>query len=121
MATSGFLAMYLYPEPHGRAYSAEELRDPHTVEEVIDYCQTLEGIISAQGWRFLLRVHALQGLLEINRRSGWFDTIDDGEASDGIKYYCLVAGYDPETDAFGRYDEATGTFVAQGGAARSFR
>ena len=32
------------------------------------------------------------------------------EAVDGIKYQCLISGYDPEKDEFGEYNEETSVF-----------
>lgn len=87
------------------------------VNELFDYCQILEGVISGHGWRHLLAVHGLQGLLEIDRTSGWF-AADPTAATEAVKYQCLIAGWDPETDTFGVYEEASGVFVAVDGSKR---
>lgn len=106
-----FLAWYQYPEPMGRTYSARELNDPGMVREVFDYCQIGLAIISARGWQYLIRTHGTRRLLEINKISGWFDTIDDAEAEDELRYHCLIAGYDPDRNVTGRYDEQVSTFA----------
>ena len=98
-------------------YSALELSDPARVEELFDYCQILQGVISAQGWRYLLQVHGLAGLLDIDRSSGWLDA-DEALAADALKYQCLIAGYDPELDVFGSYDENAGIFTDENGNGR---
>lgn len=104
-------AWYRYPEPEGRSYSLAELHDVVTVEELFDYCQILLAIIHAAGWRELFHVHGEAGLLEINRRSGWFDDTNDGDARDSLVHHARLAGYDPETDRFGRFEEGTGAFA----------
>lgn len=101
-------------------YSVDELRDPARVEELFDYCQILQGVITAQGWKHLLETHGLAGLLEIDRRSGWLDA-DESEAADALKYQCLISGYDPETDRFGAYDETSGAFTNKDGTTRTVR
>lgn len=104
-------AWYRYPEPAGRSYALAELHDAETVEQLFDYCQILLAVIHAAGWRELFRIHGASGLLEVNRRSGWFD---DSEALDSLMYHARIAGYDPEMDQFGRYDEGTGVFLPGG-------
>lgn len=109
-------AWYRYPEPDGRSYSLAELHDPAIVEEVFDYCQICLAIIHADGWRELFRVHGRDGLLAINRRSGWFDDADDDDAFDWLIHHARLSGYDPESDAFGVYDAETGVFRRTGRA-----
>ena len=112
------LAAFGAPGASMNRYSAADLADRMRVEELFDYCQILQGIISARGWRYLLQIHGLAGLLDIDRRSGWLDA-DDSLAADALKYQCLIAGYDPETDACGAYDESTGIFIGEDGGRRS--
>lgn len=76
--------------------------------------------MSAAGWRFLTHHHGVEGLLEINRTSGWFDESDDAETLASLCYHCLSAGYDPTTDSFGRYEEESGTFTDRDGRSRAF-
>ena len=113
-----FLAAHGDPRAPLAVYSADELRDPKQVEELFDYCQILQGVISAAGWRHLLEVHGLDALLAIDRRSGWLDA-DESAAADALKYQCLISGYDPETDCFGSYDETAGTFASSDGRVRA--
>lgn len=110
MQQSESLAWYRWPEPDGTHYFASDLTDPKIVEEVFDYCQIWLASVTKEGWRFLIKTHALSGLIAINKRSGWFDEEDDAEAMAGIREECLIAGYDPDTDQFGTYDEETGVF-----------
>ena len=46
MPRSGVLGWYQFPEPEGRGYREEDLRDPALVEELFDYCQILYAVIS---------------------------------------------------------------------------
>jgi len=112
-----FLAGYGQPGAPMTEYSAHELHDPACVEELFDYCQILQGVITAAGWRYLLDIHGLDALLAIDRRSGWLDA-DQATAPDALKYQCLIAGYDPEADRFGSYDESFGVFTTDQGQAR---
>ena len=111
MDTFKTLAWYMYPEPKGRPYTAEELNSPAIVEEVFDYCQILLAYITANGWKYLIDVHSIEGLLEINKRSGWFSDESLDEAKEDLVYYCHISGFDPLTNQFGAYDEDEG-FVA---------
>lgn len=104
------LAWYRWPEPDGTHYDEADLADPKKVEQVFDYCQILLASITKEGWRFLIKTHALSGLIAINKRSGWFDEEDDAVAMADIREQCLMAGYDPSTDQFGTYDGETGVF-----------
>lgn len=106
------LAWYMYPEPTGRYYSQTELKNPETVEEIFDYCQILLAIITGRGWWFLLDTYGVNGLLEINNRSGWFSDESREEAIEDLYYYSRLAGYDPELDQFGEYCEESGEFTA---------
>ncbi len=65
------LGWYQFPEPGGRNYTEEELRDPALVEELFDYCQIWRAVISREGWDFLLSAHGLEELYRIDCRSGW--------------------------------------------------
>jgi hypothetical protein len=115
---SHFLAAHGFPGAAMNEYSAMELSDPGRVEELFDYCQILQGVISARGWRYLLQTHGLAKLLEIDRSSGWLDA-DEATAADALKYQCLIAGYDPETDACGAYDETASVFIDEDGRCRT--
>lgn len=61
-------------EDYVREYSADELSDSHIVKQVFDYCQILEGHITYYGWLFLIKQYGYEGLYEIDKQSGWFDS-----------------------------------------------
>jgi hypothetical protein len=63
----------MFPEPDGTDYTAEDLKNEKTVETIFDYCQILEATIFANGWHLLFKTHGIDGLIRINKRSGWFD------------------------------------------------
>lgn len=86
-----------------------DLVDERVVEQLFDACQILEGAVSAHGWRTLFRVHGLDGLLRINRRSDWFE---ETEAAEALRRQAMTAGYDPRTDSVGMYDERTGEVMS---------
>lgn len=109
--TKNALAWYMYPEPTGKYYTQLELKNPDVVEEVFDYCQILLATITARGWWFLLDTHGVDGLLEINERSGWFSDDSREEAIEDLYYYSRIAGYDPELNQFGLYCEENGVFT----------
>ena len=68
------LGWYQFPEPEGRGYWEEDLRDPALVKELFDYCQILYAVISKEGWDFLLSTHGLEELYRVDRGSGWHDS-----------------------------------------------
>ncbi len=109
------LAWYMYPEPEGRIYTSTELSDVSIVEQVFDYCQILLAFIGKEGWQFLVNMHGIDRLLEINAKSGWFCNDTHQEAYEWLLYHCLISGYDPVNDCFGDYDEETGIFCAEAG------
>ena len=109
------LAWYRYPEPGGTAYSERDLSDPKVVETLFDYGQLELATVSKQGWRHLMRTFGAEGLLGINRRSGWFD---EDDAYGSLRYRCLLDGYDLERDLFGTYDEQSDRFIDEAGDAR---
>ena len=74
MPRSSVLGWHQFPEPEGRGYREEDLRDPALVEELFDYCQILYAVISKEGWDFLLSTHGLEELYRIDCRSGWHDS-----------------------------------------------
>lgn len=86
-----YLAWYMYPQPGGTTYTQTQLADPAVVEQLFDYCQIGLAIISAQGWDVLVRAHGVDGLLAINRRSGWFD---EDCALEELRARCRSDGYE---------------------------
>ena len=103
-------AWYRYPEPDGKDYSLEELQSRDIATELFDYCQLGLAYISKEGWKALIEFHGLDGLYEINETSGWLAADNWIEFIDGVKYQCLISGYNPETNQFGDYAEDTGIF-----------
>ena len=92
------LAWYQYPKPDGTSFY--DLSDPAIVEIIFDYCQILLAYVTKEGWQSLVKVHGIEGLLVINKRSGWFDEEDNAVATEMIYYQCHTAGYDPNKDEF---------------------
>jgi hypothetical protein len=109
------LAWYMYPEPHGKAYSCEDLKSLNIVEEVFDYCQIFLAVIYQEGWKFLVETHGIHQLLAVNDVSGWFDNSTPQDAFDSLRYNCLISGYDPETRFMGKYDGEKGIFLPEQG------
>ncbi len=105
------MAWYQYPEPQGKEYSEQEVENRSIVQEIFDYCQINLAVISKHGWKKIIHFHGIDVILEINQKSGWFDYNNDLEALEGIKYYCLISGYDPERNLFGVYNEESGLFI----------
>src|SRR5256885_1201076 len=79
--TTRLLAWCQYPEPHGTAYADEDFADLRKLIEVLDRAQVMRAYITAQGWRTLWRLYGLDGLLDLNRKGGWFDTRDKAAAA----------------------------------------
>ena len=93
--TTNLLAWCQYPEPHGTAYADEDFTDLPKLIELLDRAQVMRAYITAQGWRTLWRLYGLHGLLDLNRKGGWFDTRDKAAATKQIVHRSLVAGCDP--------------------------
>jgi hypothetical protein len=66
----------------------------------------------------LFNHYSIDELLEINRISGWFNEEDDKEALESMIYWSLVAGYNPVSASYGKYNEATGIFSSNSGDER---
>jgi hypothetical protein len=64
-----WLAHRIYPEPFGTEYKYADLLNRVIVEELFDYCQILEAMISRAGWKLLINHHGYQVLYEINEKS----------------------------------------------------
>ncbi len=101
----------MYPELKGKYFYEQDLRKPDVVEEVFDYCQILLAHISKEGWRFLLSNYSISQLIEIDRKSGWFQPCSNSEFSACIEYNALISGYNPKTNEFGEYSEKDGSFT----------
>ena len=103
----------MYPEPVGKHYYEQDLLKPGVVEEVFDYCQLLLAHISREGWQFLLTNYSMSQLIEIDKKSGWFQPCSDGEFKNGIEYNALISGYNLKTNEFGGYSEKDGSFTKE--------
>jgi hypothetical protein len=93
------LAWCQFPEPQGTPYGQRDLADPAKVAQLLDRAQVHRAWIAREGWEALWRLYGLQGLLDLNRHGGWFDTESDKAAAEEIRHRSLVAGYDPGTIA----------------------
>lgn len=81
------LAYYLYPEPQGTPYTADDLSLPDNVERLFDYMQILLAVISKEGWNFLIQQYGYEKLFEINNRSEWIDCETLDAFIEEIAYY----------------------------------
>jgi len=104
------LAWYCYPEPNGKSYYQGELQNVELVQTLFDYCQLHYASITAAGWKYLIEFHGIPGLLEINRKSGWFESESEAEGLENLIYNCWLSGCDPETDSFGCINDITVEF-----------
>ena len=95
------------------------LRDSKFESQVcglFDYCQILEAIILAKGWKFLFNQYGLKGLLSIDSKSGWLQDEDLGDWISGIIYHSLISGFHPLLNEFGDYDENDSIFLLNNGS-----
>ena len=51
------LGLYIYPPPKGTEYTAADLEQPDKVIELFGYCGILEGLITKEGWDFLIQLY----------------------------------------------------------------
>src|SRR5437016_3074272 len=91
------LAWCQFPEPQGTAYGPTDFCDPKKVVQLFDRAQIARAWIAREGWEALWRIYGLAGLLELNKRGGWFDS-DDDKAAEELRHRSLVAGFDPGFD-----------------------
>lgn len=76
----------MYPEPGGKTYDESELKNPHKVVELFDYCQILLAYITKSGWDFLINHYGYKELFKLNKKSEWLDCNTIEEYVDCIKY-----------------------------------
>ena len=67
------LACYIYPIPKGTEYSQEDLKNEDKVIEVFSYCGILEGMITKEGWKFLIDFYGYEKLYEMDKKAIWCD------------------------------------------------
>jgi len=60
------LGLYIYPPPKGTEYTAADLEQPDKVIELFGYCGILEGLITKEGWDFLIQ---LWNMFSMKKRS----------------------------------------------------
>lgn len=112
------LAWYKYPLPKGTNYTKKDLLDRKNVVIVFDYCQIRLGVIFKEGWQFLFEHYKLEGILDIDKESGWLDDDDLGEWIVYIYYHSFIGGYDPIHKIFGKFDEKNGAFINEKGISK---
>jgi hypothetical protein len=105
--TNNLLAWYPHPEPRGTSCYAADLSEPQAVVRLFARAAQFRAHVTAQGWRFLWTHYGLAGLLEINRRAGWFDPEDDREAAAQMIDRARIEGYDPSSDRVRGFVERT--------------
>lgn len=85
------LALYIYPLPKGREYTAIDLINRDKVIELFNYCQILEAIIYEDGWDFLLKHYGYKELYSINKESDWLDCNSIEEFIQAVDYEKSIA------------------------------
>jgi hypothetical protein len=103
------LAWTGYPPAPLHPVFARDLETPAQVDALFGYCSILEAHFEAAGWQHLVRRFGLAQLIAIDRAGPRWFWEDDPEA--GLLYWSRIAGYDPASDSFGAYDEASGVFT----------
>lgn len=80
------LACYIYPEPEGTEYTEIDLQNTDKVVELFGYCGILEGLITKEGWRYLIRVHGYKKMYEMDKEALWNDSENIEEYIDWVRY-----------------------------------
>ncbi len=75
-----------------------------------DRAQTAQTSLSRETWQYLWQRFDLAGLIELHRRSGWFDDQTDEQLAAQLVEWSVTAGYDPVSGRFGWIDSADGQF-----------
>ena len=81
------LGFYIYPLPGGTEYTAADLENPDKVIELFDYCAILEGMVTKEGWDFLIDLYGYEKLFQMDKESEliwWADSLE--EFIEGVKY-----------------------------------
>lgn len=99
------------PAPDGIQYNASMLQSPADVEALFIYCKHEQGVILADGWRFLFDHFGLNALLFIDEKSQWLTHEDRGERICKFVDLALMSGYNPVINEVGDYDPETGMFL----------
>ena len=74
------LGLYIYPPPKGTEYTAADLEQPDKVIELFGYCGILEGLITKEGWDFLIQLYGYE------KPGMWFDAETIEEYMENVQY-----------------------------------
>lgn len=80
------LGLYIYPPPKGTEYTAADLEQPDKVIELFSYCGILEGLITKEGWDFLIHLYGYEKLFEMDKAGMWFDVETIEEYMENVQY-----------------------------------
>jgi len=80
------LGFYLYPIPEGTAYTADDLENPDKVIELFGYCGIGEGIVTMEGWDFLIRLYGYERLFQLDKEAMWLDSDSIEEYIEEVQY-----------------------------------
>ena len=80
------LACYIYPIPKGTEYTEVDLQNSNKVLELFGYCGILEGMITKEGWRFLIKTYGYEKLYEMDKEALWKDCETLEEYVDWLMY-----------------------------------
>jgi hypothetical protein len=73
---------------------------PAALVEVFESVWLLDAHLSGEGWKYLWDRYGKKGVIDIARRSGWFATESNAEATERLIQWSRAAGYDPQTRTF---------------------
>lgn len=112
MAVSAEALAWRNEQGAGKLYTTADLKQADKVKEVFAACKAAQGYITAEGWAFLFSVWSLEGLLKIDRDTGWFRSGKEEEQSAQLIYQSLMAGYNPLSGEKGDYESDSGLFLS---------
>ena len=84
------LGLYIYPLPRGTEYTATDLDNPDKVIELFGYCGIREGLITKEGWDFLIDKYGYEKLFRMDKDAMWFDV-------DSIEEYVVEVQYERDS------------------------
>lgn len=67
------LGLYIYPIPNGTEYTQSDLVIKEKVIELFGFCGILEGLITKEGWDFLIEFYGYEKLYQMDKEAMWFD------------------------------------------------
>lgn len=80
------LGFYIYPLPKGTEYTEGELKRRDKVIELFGYCGVAEGLITKEGWNFLINSYSYEELYHMDKEAMWFDGDSVEEYIDWVQY-----------------------------------